>query len=82
VPKTEPTGKHTLILCPSADLPGVWVAHFLEIDVLTQGEGVEGCLEAAVDAFKLMNAHSPTTLVGSPDHRCCPQCEPKKDDSE
>lgn len=73
--KQPPTGKHTMVLMPSRQLPGIWVAHFLEIDLITQGEGPEGAIEMALDAWKLYDQYNSFTLEGSDDLSCCPRCD-------
>jgi hypothetical protein len=40
-----------LMVKPSASLPGTWVAHVLDVDIVTQGDSLGDAIEMAVDAY-------------------------------
>ena len=42
-----------LLLRPAADVPGQWLAHCLELDVVTQGNSLQHAIEMAIEAVKM-----------------------------
>jgi len=44
----------TVLLKPAADLPGVWTAHCLHLDLVTQGDGFIGAMAAIREAVQLV----------------------------
>lgn len=49
---TDGTDLHVLIF-PAEDLPGIWVAHVLEADLVTQGDSIGESLDMAADAWAI-----------------------------
>ena len=43
-----------VLLTPSKDLPGQWVAHTLRLDLVTQGGSIEEAIEMAIDAVQMV----------------------------
>lgn len=52
---TDGTDLHVLIF-PAEDLPGIWVAHVLEADLVTQGLSPGDALDMAIDAWSIVPA--------------------------
>jgi hypothetical protein len=42
-----------VIVEPAEDIPGVWVAHWLELDVISQGDGPQNAIEALTEAVTM-----------------------------
>ena len=51
-----PKLKHQLhaVVFPAEDLPGQWIAHCLELDIVTQGNSEQHALEMLDDALRLV----------------------------
>jgi hypothetical protein len=43
-----------VVLSPAADVPGAWMAHALEFDVVTQGDNAEDAYRMAADAVEIV----------------------------
>ena len=39
-----------VIVEPAEDIPGVWVGHWLELDVISQGDSPQGAIDAVAEA--------------------------------
>ncbi len=39
-----------VVVTPSRELPGQWVGHCLDLDIVSQGEGFEGAMHAVLEA--------------------------------
>jgi len=44
----------SVLLKPAKDLAGVWTAHCLQLDIVTQGEGFDGALNSIREALHLV----------------------------
>ena len=49
-----------VVLYPAPDLPGQWIAHGLETDVVTQGDSAEHALAMMADAVDALATHQAT----------------------
>lgn len=48
---------HTVLVFPASDLPGVWIAQALDLDVITQGDGsAQAAIEMLADALALVHS--------------------------
>jgi predicted RNase H-like HicB family nuclease len=54
----DPPAKANLIVLvmPAEDLPGQWIAHCLNLDLVTQGNSIEHALEMAGEAIQMVVA--------------------------
>jgi len=55
-PRRNPPFKFTFntVIYPAPDLPGQWVSHCLELDLISQGNDPQQALDMIADAIELM----------------------------
>lgn len=56
--RLEVTFPFHVVVYPAPDLPGQWIAHFLEFDLIAQGDTKEEAADRVHDAFQVTVLHN------------------------